>query len=51
MKITTTQPLSVNKEDTKDLNVGVKTMDDSVVTKVGYENGTINGKPAASLFR
>ena len=37
--------------DIEPLNVGVKTMDDNVVTKVGYENGTINGKPAASLFR
>lgn len=41
---TTAQPLSMNKEDTKDLNV-----------EVSYKgicgNGIIDGKPAASLFR
>ena len=43
----TAQTLSLNKKDTQDLNVEIKTVDDNVVTKVGYENGTINGKPAA----
>lgn len=33
-----------------DLNVEVKTVDDNVVTKVDYKNGTIDGKHAASLF-
>ena len=47
----TAQTLNMNKKDIQDLNVEVKTMDDNVVTKVDYEVGTINGKPAASLFR
>ena len=37
--------------DIEPLNVEVKTTNDNIVTKVDYENGTVNGKPAASLFR
>ena len=47
----TAQTLNMNKKDIQDLNVEVKAVDKSVVTKVGYENGTINRKPTASLFR
>ena len=47
----TAQTLNVNKKDIQDLNVEVKAVDKSVVAQVDYKNGTINGKPAASLFR
>ena len=32
----TAQPLSMNKEDTKDLNVEIKTVDDNVVTERNF---------------